>query len=246
MDVEVRNSKKDNYKLIIENRLKEEFPKVVRVKQKLFRQEIDNIQASLIQQFQRKEIRNKIKPGMSIAIGVGSRGITGLVGIVSILVEEIRKIGAEPFIIPAMGSHGGATAVGQKKVLSNYGITERQVNAPIISSIDVIKFGQYHNKIDLFFDKTTYKADGIIPINKIKYHTDFRGIIESGLIKMLVIGFGKQKGAAAVHSLGKEEFPNAIIEIGLQVMRKMPIVAGIACLEDAYNHLASLHVLTKE
>ncbi len=120
------------------------------------------------------------------------------------------------------------------------------MKAPIISLMDVVNIGQYHNKINLYFDKNAYQADGIIPIDRIKYHTDFRGVTESGLIKMLVIGFGKRKGAATVHSLDKKEFPNVILEIGVQIMEKIPIVAGIACLEDAYNNLADLQVLTKK
>lgn len=247
MKIIVKNLEKDNFsKVIIEGGLKTKFPKVVKVKQKFFTHEIENIQAVLTQQFQRIEISEKIKPGMSIAIGVGSRGITHLTEIIRSTVEEVKKRGGKPFIIPAMGSHGGATAEGQKKILENYGITETQMKAPIVSSMDVVQIGQYYNKINLYFDKNAYQADGIIPVNRVKYHTDFRGVIESGLIKMLVIGFGKRKGAAAVHSLGKEKLPNSIVEIGLDIMKKVPIVAGVACLEDAYNHLSDLQVLTKE
>jgi len=247
IDILVKNLEKNNFsKVIIKDKLEVKFPKVVKTKQKLFNHKIDNIQTSIAQQFQRKEIRDKIKPGMSIAIGVGSRGIADLVEIVRSVVEEIRKLGVKPFIIPAMGSHGGATAIGQKKILHDYGITERQVKAPIVSSMDVVQIGLYHNKISLYFDKNACQADGVIPINKMKCHTDFRGVIESGLIKMLVIGFGKQKGAASVHSLGKEKLPNAILEIGLQIIEKIPIVAGVACLENAYNQLADLRVLTKK
>lgn len=247
MNITVKNLGKDNFsKVIIEGGLKIKFPKIVKVKQKFIVHEIENIQAVLAQQFQRIEISEKIKPGMSIAIGVGSRGITDLAEIVRSTIEEVKKRGGKPFIVPAMGSHGGATAAGQKKILENYGITKTQVKAPIVSSMEVVQIGQYYDKINLYFDKNAYQADGIIPINRVKYHTDFRGVIESGLIKMLVIGFGKRKGAAAIHSLGKEELPNSIVEIGLDIMKKVPIIAGVACLEDAYNHLSDLQVLTRE
>jgi len=246
MKIIINNLEKDEFfKAIIEGRLKTKFPKVVKVKQRFFTQKIENIQASITQQFQRAEISKKIKPGMSIAIGVGSRGIANLTEIVSLVVDEVKKREGKPFIIPAMGSHGGANAEGQKKILENYGITEKNTKAPIISSMDVVQIGKY-DKIKIFFDKNAYQADGIIPINRVKYHTDFRGIIESGLIKMLAIGFGKRKGAAAIHSLGKEKLPNSIVEIGLDIIKKVPIIAGVACLEDACNNLADLQVCTKE
>jgi hypothetical protein len=247
MDKIIENLIKDDIsKIVNADRLKIIFPKVIKVKQKFNSYKTEDIQGTLAEQFERIKMKEQIKPAMSIAIGVGSRGITNLAEIVYFVVEEVKKLGAKPFIIPAMGSHGGATAIGQKKILENYGITEKKVKAPILSSMEVVQIGRYQNKINIYFDKNAYHADGIIPINRIKYHTDFRGIIESGLIKMLAIGFGKQTGAAEIHSLGKEKFPNSILEIGLKIIEKMPIIAGIACIEDAYNHLAALHVLTKE
>ena len=220
------------------------FPKVIRVKQKFKSYKLkENINLTIAQVISEKNIKTKIKPGMSIAVGVGSRGIENLYEIVKNLIDIIKGYGANPFIIPAMGSHGGATAEGQKKVLASYGITEDNLGVPIKSSMEVVEIAKYKGKVPIYFDKIAFHADAIIPINRVKIHTDWRGEVESGLLKMLVVGFGKHKGAIEIHSLGMDNFHKIIPEVGSIIINKAPVIFGVACIEDAYGQTAEIRAL---
>ena len=220
------------------------FPKVIRVKQKFKSYKLkENINLTIAQVISEKNIKTKIKPGMSIAVGVGSRGIENLYEIVKNLIYIIKGYGANPFIIPAMGSHGGATAEGQKKVLASYGITEDNLGVPIKSSMEVVEIAKYKGKVPIYFDKIAFHADAIIPINRVKIHTDWRGEVESGLLKMLVVGFGKHKGATEIHSLGMDNFHKIIPEVGSIIINKAPVIFGVACIEDAYGQTAEIRAL---
>ena len=145
----------------------------------------------------RPEIRERIRPGERIAIGVGSRGIARLGEIVAALVAGLRAMGAEPFVVPAMGSHGGATAQGQREVLAALGVTEARVGAPIVSDMATVEVGRTADGIPVRLDRAALGADGIVFVARVKPHTAFRGTYESGLAKMVAIGLGKQAGAAA-------------------------------------------------
>ena len=232
--------------MIIKNLSDIVFPKVIKIKQKFNSYKVENISFAIAQEMLKKNIKAKIKPGMSIAVGVGSRGIENLYEIVKNVVDIIKRYKANPFIIPAMGSHGGATAEGQKKVLASYGITEDNLGVPIKSSMEVIEIAKYKGKVTIYFDKNACGADGIIPINRVKIHTDWRGEVESGLFKMLVIGFGKHKGATEIHSLGMENFHKVIPEVGSIIINKVPVIFGVACIEDAYDQTAEIKVLMPE
>ena len=142
-----------------------------------------------------KNLHSKIKPGMSIAVTAGSRGISNIREILATIVEEIKKVDGNPFIVPAMGSHGGATPEGQIKMLESLGITPESIGAPIKSSMEVTEIGVLDNGIPVYMDKNAFVADGVIVVNRVKAHTGFKDEIESGLMKMLAIGLGKQKGA---------------------------------------------------
>ena len=232
--------------MIIENLNDSVFPEVIKVKQKFNSYKLKDINLAITQEMLKKNIKTKIKPGMSIAVGVGSRGIENLYEIVKSVVDLIKRYGANPFIVPAMGSHGGATAEGQKKVLASYGITEDNLGVPVKSSMEVVEIAKYEGIVPIYFDKIAFHADGIIPINRVKIHTDWRGEVESGLLKMLAIGFGKHKGATEVHSLGMENFHKLIPEIGSIIINKVPVIFGVACIEDAYDETAEIEVLMPE
>src|SRR5580704_14216467 len=170
------------------------FPKMVEVRQTYPASQPFDFPSLLHERFTATHIREQYKPGMKIAVGVGSRGIAHLQEIVKATLGALVAAGASPFLIPAMGSHGGATPEGQAKVLAGYGITPEIMGVPIEASMEVQKIGTTLGGLDVVFSVAALKADGIVVLNRIKPHTDFRGTIGSGIQKMLVIGFGKQVG----------------------------------------------------
>ena len=179
-----------------------------------------------------------IKPGMSIAITVGSRGIPGLVDLVRAIVEEVKSRGALPFIVPAMGSHGGATAEGQKELIEGLGVTEASAGCPIRSSMDTVQVGIIANGMPVHLDKNAAEADGIIVFNRIKPHNSFRHPVESGLCKMLAIGLGKRPGAHYCHSLGMTKIGGLIEEMAEVQLRNPRILMGVGTVENAYDGIA--------
>ncbi len=191
-----------------------------------------------IEQTMRDELRHvdsDIKPGMRIAITVGSRGIANLSRIVKALVEELKSRKAIPFIIPAMGSHGGATAEGQKEVLAGYGITEKDMGVPIQASMDVVSLPPGDLPLTLYQDRIAHEADGIILLNRIKVHTDFHGEYESGLMKMSVIGLGKHAQAKAIHQYGAPGLRDLVPRAARQIIKTSQIILGIGIVENAYD-----------
>lgn len=199
------------------------------------------------EQFLRAEIRGSIKPGMRVAVGVGSRGIANLQQIVRCAVKELKALGAVPFIVPAMGSHGGATAEGQAAVLAEYGITEAQVDAPVRSSMETVRLGTVLGEVEVYFDRTAYEqADGIIVVGRVKPHTDFKAPIESGLMKMLGIGLGKHKGASYLHRGGMGNFADLIPAVGKLIMERTPFLFGVAIVEDSFHRTALIELVSAE
>lgn len=181
-----------------------------------------------------------------IAITAGSRGIKGIAGILRETVEVLKAYKAHPFIVPAMGSHGGATAQGQVAVLERLGITEDSIGAPIRSSMDVVQLGTTSHGLDVYCDKIAVEADGIIVCNRIKAHNVFKADYESGVAKMIVIGLGKHKGAVAAHHHGFDLFADIIPAAAELSLTKAPILCGIGVIENAYGELAALEVLKPE
>jgi len=176
-----------------------------------------------------------IKKDSSIAIGVGSRGIHNLGVVVKEVVDFVKEQGAHPFIIPAMGSHGGATSEGQLEVLIGYDITEKTMGAPIRSSMEVVELTGKNSTDHIYMDKNAFHSDGIILINKIKPHTDFHATYESGLVKMAVIGLGKEKGAEAIHYFGVRGLTDLIPQVANVIFNSGKILAGIALVENGYD-----------
>jgi len=151
------------------------------------------------------------------------------------IIEEVKKRKAFPFIVTAMGSHGGATAEGQKKVLADYGISEKTMGVPIKATMDTVQLDQLANGLPIYFDKIAYSADGIIVVNRIKVHTAFKAEIESGLHKILSVGLGNHQGAKLVHFLGVKGIRDYVVKFAKVILKKAPILAGFAILENAYD-----------
>ncbi|MEM0097968.1 MAG: DUF362 domain-containing protein [Conexivisphaerales archaeon] len=216
-------------------------PEVIKVKQKFNNDRIEKIEETVRQQIESSGV--KIKKGKSIAIAVGSRGIANIHRIVKAVVQYVKEAGAFPFIIPAMGSHGGATAEGQKAVLEGYGVTEEYAGAPIKSSMEVVELPQGNLKNKVYMDKYAYEADGTIIINRIKVHTDFHGTYESGLVKMCVIGLGKHKQAVEIHRYGIYGLKELIPLTAKQVLKHGNIIMGIGVVENAYDETAIIRAM---
>jgi len=221
-------------------------PKMIKVKQKFATTEIADIALAVQEQLRRSEIASRIKPGARIAIGVGSRGMAEISLITKVTVDEIKRCGAAPFIVPAMGSHGGATAEGQIEVLANLGVTEASAGCPILSSMEVVQLGVLDNGMLVLVDKNAYEADGIIVINRIKAHNAFSGSNESGLVKMITIGLGKQKGADAAHVLGFKYMADLIVDMARVKMEKLPFLFGIGTVENAYDRVEKIVAIPAE
>ncbi len=218
-------------------------PTMYRARQVFKDTAIKDIQAVLAEQFRQPAINQSIKAGQRIAIAVGSRGMNGLQELVKITVAKLKQRGAEPFVVPSMGSHGGASAEGQKHVLEELGITEVAVGCPIISSMETVELGRMDNGLPVLIDKEAMQAGGIIIINRIKPHTSFSGPLESGLVKMLSIGLGKQQGADSCHAMGFGHMAVNIVEMAKIKIARAPILFGIATIENAYDKVAKIRII---
>jgi hypothetical protein len=232
--------------LLIEGGLNLPLPGMVPVRQKFSAGEVENIPAEIKTLFQKDDRLKKIKKGSRIAVAVGSRGIHAIDKVVNALIRELKQLGTQPFIVPAMGSHGGATAEGQRKVLAGYGITEETMGVPLVSSMEVAQVGQLENGTPVFLDKEALTSDGIVVVNRVKPHTAFKADYESGLIKMLAIGLGKHKGATAFHSCGMDMFGELLPQLGKVVLAKAPVLFGLAIIENAYDHPARFEIVWNE
>ena len=187
-----------------------------------------------------------IHPGARIAITCGSRGIDQYVPLLRTIVSFVRSKGGCPFLVPSLGSHGGATAEGQAEVLRRFGISEETIGAPVISSMEVTQVGTTERGLPVYIDQNACQADGIILFNRVKPHTSFRGKYESGLLKMLAIGLAKQKGAEMTHFLRYENMAENIAAAGSIALHALPVLCGVATIENGYSHLAEVHVLAKD
>jgi len=223
-----------------------EFPGMAKIRQKLEAPRLKNIAQELKDQIARSRLKERVKPNDEVAVTAGSRGIANIFQITTTIIEELKKLGARPFIVPAMGSHGGATAEGQIEVLAGYGITEDSVGVPIRSSMEVVKIGEIKDQVPVLMDKIALRSDAIVVVNRIKPHTSFRGPFESGLMKMLAIGLGKHEGASLVHSFGSRGLREMVPEAARVMMREAKFVLGVGILENAYDETARIVVLNPE
>ena len=203
---------------------------------------LDDYVTEIKRQLNSKGLAKKVKKGQRIAITAGSRGIANIPEILRTVVEEVKAVGGEPFLIPAMGSHGGATAQGQVETLRTLGITEESVCAPIVSSMEVDKIGEIKGT-PVYVDRNALRADGIIVVSRVKPHTDFKGDIESGIMKMMAIGLGKQKGAEMIHHNLYEGYHTLLPAAARLIMEKAPILIGLVLLENAYHETCKVVAL---
>lgn len=219
-------------------------PKLIEVRQSFPSSPPLDFPKLLSEQFDNEGLIRKILPGMRIAVGVGSRGIANLKEIVEAAIGVLLRAGARPFVIPAMGSHGGATPEGQTNVLAEYGITAQSLGVPIDAGMEVRKIGTASGGREVVFSAAALQADGIVVINRIKPHTDFRGTLGSGIQKMLTIGFGKQIGAANAHRAAAHVGYEAVIRDFARVaLENVRVLCGIAILEDQHHQASEIKVL---
>src|SRR5579884_2959908 len=224
-----------------------EFPRLLTVRQNFPSRAIHDVAGAVKRELAAAGFAARLKPGARVAIGVGSRGIANISTIVRSTVEYWKNQGCSPFIFPAMGSHGAATAEGQADVLAHYGIHEATMGCPIVSSLEVVPLGATAEGIEAFMDRNAYESDGVFLINRVKWHTDFAGKIESGLFKMMAIGLGKFAGAQKYHTYGyKLGLEYVIRSVGRQVLKSGKILGGLAILEDANHNTAQISAVPVE
>lgn len=221
-------------------------PIMHKVRQVFRRETISDIEGTVRAELAKDIISGKIKPGMRVAVAVGSRGIRNLFTIVRTTVDFLKEQGAEPFIVSAMGSHGGGNEEGQREVLEGYGITEAHLGVPVVTTVDVIKLGETEKHTPVYFDRAASEADMVVPINRIKLHTDFVGPLQSGLCKMLVIGLGNQKGCSAIHEEDPETFAATIESAARIILEKIPVGFGVAVMENAYDETTHIEAIAGE
>ena len=224
-----------------------EYPKMFRMRQIFDAPTLEDVETAVRDEIRRIQPGRRIKPGESVAITVGSRGVANVALIARTIAEEMKALGAEPFIVPAMGSHGGGTAEGQAEVLAHYGITGQTMGCPVRSSMEVVEVGRTDFGMPVYFDKFASQADHVIVFNRVKPHTGFRGEIESGLFKMMLIGLGKHKGASLYHrAIVHHSFDKIVRAVGQEVLTKCRVAFGLATLENGYDQTAMVRAVRPE
>jgi len=219
------------------------FPRLATIRQSVPTAPLADVARAVRDELSRIELGARIKPGARIAVAAGSRGITDYALIVGTVVAELKRLGTAPFIFPAMGSHGGATAEGQRGVLAEWGITEERMGCPIHSSMEVVQVGATESGIPVFCDAAAFASDGIIVVNRVKIHTDFHGPTESGLTKMLAIGLGKRQGAEPIHAHGTHGLREEIPRAAAIHLAKSPILCGVAIVEDGAHNVSHVQAV---
>jgi hypothetical protein len=215
-----------------------EIPLVRRVRQILDQPAVADIPAAVRDQINGSKLKSKLKPGARVAIAVGSRGIANIKTIVLETVRAIAALGAEPFIVGAMGTHGGGTEEGQRRILADFGITAESMGCPVRTEMNVVEIGTNDFGATVYWDRNAFEADAVVAVNRVKAHTDFRGPIESGIVKMIVIGLGKRESAAQVHRLGCTGMTEMVPASARIVLAKTKFALGLAILENARDETA--------
>lgn len=221
-------------------------PKMAKVRQLFDETKIEDIPAAIEAEFNKPEIASTIKKDASITITAGSRGIANLALIVRETVKNVKRLGGKPFVIPAMGSHGGATAAGQLQLLQGMGVTEEYIGAPIKSSMKTQSIGINVDGKSVQIDSYAAQSDGIIVLGRVKPHTAFRGTYESGLYKMMAIGLGKQKGAEDCHVEGFGRMAHNVVTFGETILKNAPILFGLALVENAFDDTAHIEAVPRD
>ena len=222
------------------------FPKVARIKQIVPQPRVDDISATVRSRILGSRLRERVPAGGTIAVGVGSRGITSIPTVTHAVVRALEEMGFRPFIVAAMGSHGGATAEGQAELLAGYGITEAAMGVEVRTAMDVVEVGTNPVGLPIYFDRNAHRADGIVLINRVKPHTDFSGTYESGVLKMLAIGLGKREGATQIHKLGIPGMLRVLPAVMRHLVAHTKFALGLAILENVEDMPAEIVALEPE
>ncbi|BCV24519.1 lactate racemase domain-containing protein [Gelria sp. Kuro-4] len=220
-----------------------EFPLFYRIRQRLECPVIKDVKKAVLSALATLPLEDRIRPGARVAITAGSRGVANIQLILKTVAAAVRAAGGEPFLVPAMGSHGGATAEGQRAILASLGITEESVGAPILSSMEVVEIGRTEKGVPVYFDKNAWSADAVLVVNRVKPHTGFRAANESGLVKMIAVGLGKEKGCTAMHENGLAETIPAAARVALQAA---PIIGGLGIVENSREETAEIRAVRAE
>ena len=223
------------------------FPQIFRLRQTFDAARVENVPVEVDTQLKRLRLHEKVRPGQTVAITGGSRGVANIAAILRAIIDHCKKLGARPFVVPAMGSHGGGTAEGQNKLLASYGITESSLGCPIRASMETVIVGQAAEGFPIHFDRLAFEADHVLVCNRIKPHTGFVGPIESGLMKMLLIGLGNSEGATIYHRAIRDfSFEQIIRGVAGEVLRRCHILAGVAIVENAYDQTGRIEAVRPE
>ena len=220
-----------------------ELPRVVRIRQRFGAERVHDVTRAVREAIVGSDLRARLAPGARIALTAGSRGISQIEEIVAGCVSTLREVGAEPFVVPAMGSHGGATADGQVEVLAGYGITEERVGAPVRATMEVVEVGRTPAGVPVFMDRLAWEADGVVVCGRVKAHTAFKAPIESGLCKMLAVGLGKQRGAETMHANGLAATIPAAASVALATGK---VLLGLAIVENAADEPFRIEAVAPE
>ncbi len=223
------------------------FPKTFRIRQRFDATRVEDVPGEVGRQLERLDLGRRARPGQSVAVTVGSRGIANLAEIIRAVVGFLQGLGLEPFLVPAMGSHGGGTAEGQRALIEAYGVTEARMGCPIRSCMDTVVVCRTAEGFPVHFDRLAFEADHVVVLNRVKPHTNFVGEIESGLMKMLLIGLGKREGASVYHgAILDYSFAQIIRSAAHEVLHRCPILAGLAIVENAYDQTARIEAVEPE
>ena len=217
------------------------FPRMIKVQQRFDAPQVDDIPGTVKAQIEGLNLSGKVKQGDTVAVTVGSRGVSNIAVITKAIVEALKELGAAPFIVPAMGSHGGGTAEGQRQIIEGYGVTEEFVGCPIRATMEVVQVGTVEGKVPVYFDRYASEADHVVVSGRVKPHTGFVGEIESGLHKMMLIGLGKHKGATIYHqAIVHYSFDRIIRGVAQQVIDNCGVLFGLAMVENQYDETAMI------
>ena len=221
-------------------------PPLARVRQSIPQPRLDDVTGTVRRLILSSRLRERVAPGGTIAVGIGSRGIGGIATVAKTIVATLREMRYEPFIVAAMGSHGGATAEGQRELLAGYGVTSESMGVPVKTDMDTVVLGTNPVGLPIYFDKNAYEADAIVLANRVKPHTDFQATHESGVLKMLVIGLGKRQGAGQVHKLGVRGLQEVLPAVGRFLVKNTRFALGLAIVENAEDVPAEIVAIEPE
>src|SRR5271166_4693800 len=221
-------------------------PPLARVRQLIPQPRVDDVPARIRRLILESRIRERVPAGGRVALGIGSRGIAGIAGMARAAVDTLKELGYKPFIVAAMGSHGGATAEGQRALLASFDVTAEAMGVAVKTDMDAVVLGTNPVGLPIYFDRNAHQADGIVLINRVKPHTDFQATHESGILKMLVIGLGKRQGASQVHKLGVRGLREVLPAVGRFLVKNTPFALGLAIVENAEDAPAEIVALEPE